>query len=50
MKKELNKDYAVLCNSIIVDALFEFFFGDFFKLAKDIIDINKLIKKMRFSY
>lgn len=50
MKKELNKDYVVLCNSLIVDVFFEFFFGDFFKLVKDIMDVNKLIKKVCFLY
>jgi len=50
MKKELNKDYAALCNSTTVDAFPEFLFGDLSKLAKDITDANKLTKKMRPSY
>ena len=50
MKKELNKDYAALCNSTTVDASSEFLFGDLSKLAKDITDANKLTKKMRPSH
>ena len=50
MKKELNKDYAALCNTTTVDASFEFLFGDLSKLAKDITDANKLTTKMRPSY
>ena len=50
MKKELNKDYAALCNSSTVDASSEFFFGDLSKLAKDITDANKLTKKVRPSH
>ena len=46
MKKELNKDYAALCNSSI-DVSSEFLFGDLSKLAKDITDANKLTKKVR---
>lgn len=47
MKKELNKDYAALCNSSTVDASSEFLFGDLSKLAKEITDANKLTKKVR---
>ena len=50
MKKELNKDYAALCNSSTVDASSEFLFGDLSKLAKDITDANKLTKKVRPSH
>ena len=50
MKKELNKDYAALCNSSTVDASSEFLFGDLSKLAKDIADANKLTKKVRPSH
>ena len=50
MKKELNKDYAVLCNSSTVDASSEFLLGDLSKLAKDITDANKLTKKVRPSH
>ena len=46
MKKELNKDYAALCNSSTVDASSEFLFGDLSKLAKDITDANKLTKNV----
>ncbi|XP_020605118.1 uncharacterized protein LOC110043954 [Orbicella faveolata] len=34
MKKELNKNYAALCNSSTVDASSEFLFGNLSKLAK----------------
>lgn len=47
MKKDLYRDYVVLCNVIIVLLLFEFLFGDLFKLIKDILDVNKLMKKVR---
>ena len=40
MKKELNKDYAALCNSSTADASSEFLFGDLSKLAKDITGAN----------
>jgi len=50
MEKELNKDYAALCNSSTVDASSEFLFGDLSKLAKDIMNANKLTKKVRPSY
>jgi len=50
MKKELNKDYAALCNSSTVDASSEFLFGDLSKLAKDITDAKKLTKKVRPSH
>ena len=46
MKKELNKDYAALCNSSTVDMSSEFLFGDLSKLAKDITVANKLTKKV----
>ena len=34
MKKELNKDFAALCNSSTVDASSEFLFGNLCKLAR----------------
>ena len=50
MKKELNKDFAALCNSSTVDASSEFLFGNLCKLAKDITDANKLTKKVHPSH
>jgi len=47
MKKELNRDYVALCNSSTVDASSEFLFRDLSKLAKDIMDANRLTKKVR---
>ena len=47
MRKELNKDYAALCNSSTVNASSEFLFWDLSKLAKDITDTIKLTKKVR---
>ena len=45
MRKKLNKDYAIMCNSSTVDPSSEFWFCDISKLAKDITDANKLTKK-----
>lgn len=46
MKKELNNDYAALCNPNAVEGTSEFLFGDLSKLAKDITEANKLTKKV----
>lgn len=48
MKKELYKDYGFVCSMVV--GMVEFFFGDFFKFIKDIIDVNKLKKKMCFFF
>ena len=47
MKKDLHRDYAALCNATTVPSSSEFLFGDLSKLTKDILDANKLTKKVR---
>ena len=47
MRKELNHDYAALCNPNAVEGTSDLLFGDLSKLAKDITEANKLTKKVR---
>ena len=47
MKRDLHRDYAALCNATTVPSSSEFLFGDLSKLTKDILEANKLTKKVR---
>ena len=49
MKKDLHRDYVALCNATTVPSSSEFLFGDLSKLTKDILDANKLTKKVRLA-
>ena len=46
IKKELNKDYAALCNSTTMEPSSEVLFGGLSKLTKDITDAKRLTKKV----
>ena len=46
MKKDLHRDYSVLCSSTTVPATSEYLFGDLSKLTKDISEANKLTKRV----
>ena len=47
IKKEMHEDYSALCSPSTVEGTSEFLFGDLSKPAKDILEANKLTKKVR---